>query len=138
MQSGRRAPRIAHEPGSVPPNQPTPLRVLGRQVLALLRTGAPHIRSPRSWGTICALITTTSLHPDATGAAYESLELVACDDALLSLTNFKLWLDTAFAFVDRHAKARWRPRGLCWKPTAHGRPVLHAEKDAQTLLDDCK
>ena len=75
------------------------------QLLELLKSSATRIQSATGWSSICQLIGSTSLHPDASNAAFDALAFVASRE-VLSLTNFQPCLTTAITIMERHSKVR--------------------------------
>ena len=67
---------------------------------------AAYIRTLHGWRTVCALVTMTSLHPDAFATALDALAVVARPPALAT-PSFPPCLEAVMAVAERNAsKAR--------------------------------
>ena len=76
------------------------------QTLALVTGSAAYIRTLHGWRTVCALVTMTSLHPDAFSTALDALAVVARPPALAP-PSFPPCLEAVMAVAERNAsKAR--------------------------------
>lgn len=63
---------------------------------------AAYIRTLHGWRTVCALVTMTSLHPDAFSTALDALAVVARPPALAP-PSFPPCLEAVMAVAERNA-----------------------------------
>lgn len=82
------------------------------QVLALVASSAAFIRSAHGWKTVCALITATSINPEAAPTSLNALASVARSQAL-STVSFLPVMDAIVACVERYALVCSRPLCSC-------------------------
>ena len=73
------------------------------QVLTLVAGGAAFIRTAHGWKTVCALITVTSLHPEAALTSLAALNSIVRPPAL-GVVAFAPVLETIVTSVERFAK----------------------------------
>jgi hypothetical protein len=78
-------------------------RAVRAQLLALVTASAAYIRTLHGWRTVCALVTMTSLHPDAAATALAALAAVARPPALAP-PSFPACLEAVMAVAERNSK----------------------------------
>jgi len=78
-------------------------RAARAQLLALVTASAAYIRTLHGWRTVCALVTMTSLHPDAAATALAALAAVARPPALAP-PSFPACLEAVMAVAERNSK----------------------------------
>jgi brefeldin A-resistance guanine nucleotide exchange factor 1 len=76
--------------------------VIATDVLALVKSSGPYIRTEQDWRTIAALIRMTSVRPEAVPAAFEALSVACRDPAALSSESYMPLLETCLQLIDRY------------------------------------
>ncbi|KAL4436787.1 hypothetical protein ABPG75_003926 [Micractinium tetrahymenae] len=72
------------------------------ELLALLKSSAPYVRSEADWRTVCAIIKLTSVRPEAASLAYESLSVVCSNPRALSGDSYMPLLETCLQYLERY------------------------------------
>ncbi|PRW57821.1 ARF guanine-nucleotide exchange factor GNOM-like [Chlorella sorokiniana] len=75
---------------------------IAAELLALLRSSAPYVRSEADWRTVCAIIKLTSVRPEAAPLAYECLSVVCSSPRALSGEAYLPLLETCLQFIERY------------------------------------
>lgn len=72
------------------------------ELLALLKSSAPYVRSEADWRTVCAIIKLTSVRPEAAPLAYESLSVVCSNPRALLGESYVPLLETCLQYLERY------------------------------------
>ena len=88
---------------TAPPFNLKPYPSAPAQLLALVTGSAAYIRTLHGWRTVCAMVTMTSLHPDAEATALSALAAVARAPAL-ARPSFPPCLEAVMAVAERNSK----------------------------------
>ena len=102
------------------------------QVLELVRSSGSSIKTTVGWRTVCLLITTTSLSPEACSTSLAALHETA-RDPVLSPIAFMHCLESAAAFIDNQNKVNLPHSNQC---TTFLKPVLKI--DGERTHVSCK
>lgn len=75
---------------------------IATDVLGLVKSSGPYIRTEADWRTIAALIRLTSARPEAVPAAFEALSMACRDPGALSSESYMPLLETCLQLIDRY------------------------------------
>jgi len=75
------------------------------QVLLLVRSSGQWLQSAQGWRTVCLLISSTGLSPEACATALEALHL-ATKPPVLRAASFLPCLEAATSFIENQNKVR--------------------------------
>jgi brefeldin A-resistance guanine nucleotide exchange factor 1 len=76
--------------------------VIANDILGLVKSSGPYIRTEADWRTISALIRMTSARAEAVPAAFEALSVACRDTGALSAESYMPLLETCLQLIDRY------------------------------------
>lgn len=76
------------------------------QLLALLKSSAPYVRSEADWRTVCALLRLTSVRPEASALAYESLSVAIGTPGTLTGASYLPLLEACLQYLQQYKEVR--------------------------------
>ncbi|GAB4821173.1 hypothetical protein N2152v2_008219 [Parachlorella kessleri] len=75
---------------------------IATELLALLKSSAPYVRTEADWKTVCAIVRLTSQRPNVAGLAYECLAVVVRDSRAITPVSYMPLLETSLQFIVRY------------------------------------
>ncbi|KAI3425868.1 hypothetical protein D9Q98_007841 [Chlorella vulgaris] len=72
------------------------------EMLALLKSSAPYVRSESDWRTVCAILKLVSVRPEAAPLAYDCLSVACNNSQALSADSYMPLLEACLQFLERY------------------------------------